>query len=153
MYSQVFVDSTLNQKERSSRLIEQYRLQLENSFNWNNFKESEEPRNSLEDAKNLYYRFYLNTVASLEDKKATSVVGDAMFDFILPEEIGVINTLKCYKKLRLLLGQLRAFYNKGKCHIKDAQTADYLRYNELSAALVANEINKITMCAQDEPGF
>jgi hypothetical protein len=118
MYSQVFVDSTLNQKERSTKLIEHYRSQLETAFNWTNFKESEEPRNSLEDAKNLYHRFSLNVVASLEDKKATSL-GDAMFDFILPEEIGVINTLKCYKKVRLLLGQLRAFYNKGKYHIKD----------------------------------
>ena len=71
-------------------------------FNWGLFRESDEPYSELEDARNLYYRYELQTVNSLEDRQAEDLT-KLHFEFVLPESKGVIQTFKCYKKIKNLM--------------------------------------------------
>jgi hypothetical protein len=63
----------------------------------------DEPYSELEDARNIYYRYELQTVESLEEKKAEDLTR-LQFEFVLPENKGVIQTFKCYKKIKNLMG-------------------------------------------------
>jgi hypothetical protein len=49
--------------------MDKYQTQLKD-YVWIGFREAEEPYSELEDARNIYYRYELQTVASLLDKKA-----------------------------------------------------------------------------------
>ncbi len=51
---------------------------------WTGFRESEEPYCELEDARNIYYRYELQTVESLLDKKAEDLT-KSQYEFVLQE--------------------------------------------------------------------
>jgi len=67
-YSSVYVEKVKQQSERMS-VVDYYRNQLK-KFIWGSFRESEEPYSDFEDARNIYYRYELEVVDSLRDKRA-----------------------------------------------------------------------------------
>lgn len=68
--------------------MEKYRGELTH-FLWKSYRESDEPYSELEDAKNIYYRYEVQTVDSLTDKKVDDLTRYT-FEFVLPEVKGVM---------------------------------------------------------------